>query len=93
MEVGFDGVVYFEVMELVELGSGSPLAGLTKFLDACLKAVCLHKCNGLSLGVGIMDESTPKDMYKWVGVDRQRVVGVVAKVGGDVNSTILVVAV
>jgi hypothetical protein len=32
-------------------------------------------------------------VHERVGVNRQRVVGVVAKVGGDVNSTILVVAV
>ncbi len=32
-------------------------------------------------------------MHEWVGVDRQRVVGVVAGVAGDVNSTVLVVAV
>jgi hypothetical protein len=30
-------------------------------------------------------------MYEWVGVDRQKVVGVVAGVGGDVNSTVLVI--
>jgi hypothetical protein len=43
--VGFNGVVYLVAVELGELGNGSRLAGLTKFLDAHFKAVCLRKCN------------------------------------------------
>ncbi len=80
-------------MELGQLSNGSRLAGLTKFLDAHLKAVCLHKRDGLSLGVGLMDKSGPADMHERVRVNRQRVVGIVAGVGGDVNSTVLVVAI
>ncbi len=43
------------MVELGELGNGGRLAGLTKFLDARIISVCLHKRDGLSLGVGIMD--------------------------------------
>jgi hypothetical protein len=53
--VGFNGVAYLVVMELDELGNNVCLAGLTKFLDAHLKAVCLCKLNNSSLGVGVMD--------------------------------------
>ncbi len=91
--VGFNRVVYLVVIELGELGNGSRLAGLTKFLDAHLNATCLCKCNGSSLRVGVMDESGPEDVHEWVKVDRQGVVGIVARVGGDVNSSVLVVAV
>ncbi len=91
--VGFDGVLYLVVMELGELGNSGRLSGLTEFLDAHLKAVCLLKCNSLSLGVGIMDESSHKDVHEWVGVDRQRVLGIVAGIGCDVSSTVLVIAV
>jgi hypothetical protein len=52
----FNRVVYLVVMELGELSNGRwRLAGMTKFLDACLRAVCLCKCNGSGLGVGVMD--------------------------------------
>jgi hypothetical protein len=77
---------------LGELSNGGHLTGLTKFLDALPKAVCLLKYNSSSLRVGDMDKSGPKDVHKWVRVDRQRLVGIVARVRGDVNSTVLVVA-
>jgi hypothetical protein len=35
--------------------------------------------------------SNPEDVCEWAGVNRQMVVGIVAGVGGDVKSTVLVV--
>ncbi len=88
-----DWVVGLVGVQLDEFGYSSGFTNFAEFLEVGFEALRLRKGHRVGFGVGVMEHCYPQDVRKWIGINGGWVVSVMARIHGNMDSAILVLAV